>query len=1222
MPADEGVAAGKWDGTVRSEGSNAWVPDGLSVWELSVDKSPNVKADDDYGKRHTTPDGSPVADATYVELIVRHWNDRTDWAKGRRDEKKWRDVRAYGLDDVQAWLETAPVTWAWFSEQVGLNPYGQRTASTWWNAWSQQTSPTATPELVLAGRAEIVAAIERLISKPGTTTLEGASLDEVCAVLAAIAVYAESMGDSRIVSRLIFVDEQSAWRQLLESPQPLILIPLDPEFARQVPTDTPHTVLVPISGPARADMKLPPLDAHGVATALQAAGMTDARKAEDLGRLARRSLTALRRNLANNSALHRPPWATSPVPRHVRATLLAGGWSAATDGDKSIIEALSGDSYDSFSEKAAALSVGSDPLLARLGASWNLVSPFDTWLLLAEQLTADDMSRFQAAVMNVLGEQDPALDLPEDQRWRATFEGKVRAFSPVLRRALAASVALLGVHGAAISFGGGGSGTDWANSLVRSILQRANADAQGRVWASISDLLPFLAEGGPDAFLDAVNVGLSSDNPTLATMFTDKSDRGPFAATSPHVGLLWALEALAWSPTHFGAVIDALARLDEVDPGGRLGNRPFGSLAAIFRPWHPETSVNAARRLRVIERLRKRHNTVAWKLMMSVLPSHMGEIHSATNEPKYQDWKQAQYPVSQAEYFSFISDIVQDCVNEAGTDGTRWRELLEHYSELAPNDREHILAGLTTIVDADSLSAEDRVLLWNYLRDMVAMHREYSEAKWALPSAALATLDGVVQRLQPRDAYNQHEWLFQDHLPTLDDIPRRENHQEYQQLLSERRRDAIAAIEQEGGLRRVQELAKSVEVSAAVGTALAEACPTYDDELLESTVSAEAVEVELAAQYYGRRFRQGGWTWLENFLKNHPEATDLQRARLLLVTTDFPKAWEVADQHGGDVPELFWRNFSPYGLGSNLDNKELIADRLMHVGRNATALHFIRIYFDAAPEGDPALAELIAKGLDGIVASGGDKELLVLRQYDFAEFFEILEKAESSLGRDRVARLEWNCLPALGHEPRVHALEALMAENPEFFVEVVRAVYSPEAADSSDTSEGQRQRQDAMARNGYSLLSSWKHPPGLVNDAIVPEQLKAWFDAVMELLTESDRVGAAQTHIGQVLAFAPPDSDGVWPPEVVREFLEEVRSDKLENGLLIAILNQRGVTSRGLEEGGEQEEKLADKYQSQAEQFADQWPRTSALLRAIAGTYDADARRNEESAERFRRGLE
>ena len=45
-------------------------------------------------------------------------------------------------------------------------------------------------------------------------------------------------------------------------------------------------------------------------------------------------------------------------------------------------------------------------------------------------------------------------------------------------------------------------------------------------------------------------------------------------------------------------------------------------------------------------------------------------------------------------------------------------------------------------------------------------------------------------------------------------------------------------------------------------------------------------------------------------------------------------------------------------------------------------------------------------------------------------------------------------------------------------------------------------------------------------------------------------------------------------------------------------------------------------YRRQADQFADEWPRTASVLRIVADNYEAMARREDSRAERFRRGLE
>lgn len=146
FPADEGTAVGGWDGIARASGSSPFVPAGLSLWELSVGRrSTNRKADADYEKRLSTPDGSPTAEASYRAVALRRWADRRKWSAAKTRDRRWRDVGAYGIDDLEAWLETGPVTHAWISERIGLKPYGMQTADAWWSAWQARPSPLCQP---------------------------------------------------------------------------------------------------------------------------------------------------------------------------------------------------------------------------------------------------------------------------------------------------------------------------------------------------------------------------------------------------------------------------------------------------------------------------------------------------------------------------------------------------------------------------------------------------------------------------------------------------------------------------------------------------------------------------------------------------------------------------------------------------------------------------------------------------------------------------------------------------------------------------------------------------------------------------------------------------------------------------------------------------------------------------------------------------------------------
>ena len=80
-------------------------------------------------------------------------------------------------------------------------------------------------------------------------------------------------------------------------------------------------------------------------------------------------------------------------------------------------------------------------------------------------------------------------------------------------------------------------------------------------------------------------------------------------------------------------MIDLLARLAEIDPGGRMRNRPLSSLATIFCPQHPGISLPAQRHMAVIDAMRQRHPGIAWRLMIALLPAQIA-LCDRTPEPR------------------------------------------------------------------------------------------------------------------------------------------------------------------------------------------------------------------------------------------------------------------------------------------------------------------------------------------------------------------------------------------------------------------------------------------------------------------------------------------------------------------------------------------------------------------------------------------------------------
>jgi hypothetical protein len=93
--------------------------------------------------------------------------------------------------------------------------------------------------------------------------------------------------------------------------------------------------------------------------------------------------------------------------------------------------------------------------------------------------------------------------------------------------------------------------------------------------------------------------------------------------------------------------------------------------------------------------------------------------------------------------------------------------------------------------------------------------------------------------------------------------------------------------------------------------------------------------------------------------------------------------------------------------------------------------------------------------------------------------------------------------------------------------------------------------------------------------------------------------------------------DGSWPHEAVREVIEEIGSDDLDQGIETGVYNSRGVVSRDPATGGAGERALAVRYAGYAAAVSSRWPRTAAVLRSIAEMYQRDGRREDLEAEVF-----
>ncbi len=1207
--SDEGVQLPGWDGIVVNTEATPFVPGGVSAWELTVSVGAGQKAQADYDKRSADPNGLRAEETTFVFVTAHRWAQKDQWARERKAEDRWHDVRAYDADDLATWLSQAPAVESWFARLIGKRPPGTVDLEGFWEAWSHGTRPPISGELITAGRADACSRVrEWLGGSEVIQRIRAETREEAIAFFSAVAHSLEETIRHRILASVVVVRTEDALKDLALSDPPLTLVlDLDsPDVGAAVARG--HRVVLPLGRETavRSDvLDLPPLDAEEAARILEGGGLPENR-ARRLGTLARRSLTAFRRKLALAPEAQHPTWATPESGPELAPLILAGSWDGAREADREILVELSGaGSYEELQRRLVSWSERPDPPLRRVGETWYVTSSEDAWQLLARYLTRDALERFQRVATAVLSCPDPQFELPPDERYMAAVRGKTPRYSEHIVRGLAETLAVIATSDGPSQVGGMRP-NDLVRAVVRDVLEKANED--WRVWASLSSfaVLQMLAEGAPDEFLAAVERGLRGDDPVLSRLFTDQG-AGIFTS-SPHPGLLRALEVLAWSPDHLTYVVTPLGKLATVDPGGNLANRPRNTLRAIFLPWYPQTGAPADRRLAALDSLRRGHPEVAWDVVVGLLPQGHDVPHTPAR-PRYRTWAaETKSQVTVVADWTFVSDIVSRLLEDAEGNGSRWAQLIEAAPHLSPELRREVVERLRQIA-AVSMPEDDRAAIWHALRRVVSRHRSYRDAEWVLPVTDVDELANVMARFEPRDPRDRFAWLFGHH----PDLPEglAADWRAHQAEVERQRVEAIRDVYAAGGLGAVLELAGGIELQFELGRALAAVGMVRDEEnqVLGHLASADPALARLALGFAVGRVAKEGTAWARDKLTTVGAAwSPEQQAELLLALPAEPATWDLAAACGRDVESRYWTGLSPYGIGEEHASRAMRA--FIDHGNATAAIHLAGGWEDAP-------GPLVAEALERYLGTAGSTPIDGELGHWIGELLDRLQAA-SDVDRSRVARLEWAYLPLLRFDREPKVLQERLAHDPEFFVELVSLAFRGEGEEPRELAEDEK----ARARRAWELLQSWRTCPGDRGGGDIDAgALFEWVEPARELLQDKRRGAIGDEIIGQMLSGSPPGPDGAWPHPAVRDLVEKLASDDLERGIAIGRFNSRGVVTKALDKGGTQERALADRYEKDAAAVADLWPRTGALLRRMAESYRADAAREDERAQR-RRELE
>jgi hypothetical protein len=337
---------------------------------------------------------------------------------------------------------------------------------------------------------------------------------------------------------------------------------------------------------------------------------------------------------------------------------------------------------------------------------------------------------------------------------------------------------------------------------------------------------------------------------------------------------------------------------------------------------------------------------------------------------------------------------------------------------------------------------------------------------------------------------------------------------------------------------------------------------------------------------------------------------------LLVILPGDRRLWERISDFGAAVETLYWGRMRallpPNSPGADF---EFLATKLMANGRAHDAVLLLVHGKDIVRSS--LLAEALETAANQSRPQNPAEHQPTMFQYYVEELLQRLDQA-GDIPDDRIALIEWRYLPVLIHSRRTTlTLHKAMAQQPELFVMVLRALYKPDPESGFvDAPAEDNGNAEAMATRAHDLLRSWHVVPGSAGSNVNAAELEGWIEKTRRLCQEIGRVSTCDHCIGQMLAHAPAAANGVWPAVPVREVIKITRSHYLDRGVVQGLCNKRGATWRDPSAGGEPERALAAQYRSWAHSMDLEWPRTSAILEQVARFYDGIGRSRDDDTER------
>jgi V8-like Glu-specific endopeptidase len=891
-----------------------------------------------------------------------------------------------------------------------------------------------------------------------------------------------------------------------------------------------------------------------------------------------------------------PVWCREQSNSFVVA-LLCGKWTEC-QGDKNIIQELSGKSYDEFMRDLLPFMKGGEPFvigLVHFGTSvYQLANSEIAWEYLEERIDKTIWDKFIKLSFEVITKLDPIFEKPFEEHYRASFNTEKPENSNLLKYGMIRSMTFRGIY----------RKTECQyhiDKTVGDILRTINSVQR---WGYISQFFTELCEASPKALIERLEHELNSPSGLLELF--EAGSNNTFTGRHYYTNILWAIEQLLLYKEYVVRAVQWLFAIDAKNLKYSMTNSPKSTLQDVFCSWFNISVLTTTDKITLAQYAVGKYEN-GWELIFNELPGQHQTIFGSGNSPHYREVDEKEILTHKA-VATIYKAYAQLCINNIKGDLEKWIKIINVFS-IFPNEMiDDLLNKLGS--ELNEMDDPNKGIIKDKLRSEIYRHRYFSTAGWSMDAETLEKIEKVCMSINFTIKEYDYIYLFKGKfdMPILHPIPYNNGKENENEILKNK--------EIEEGIKRfrrnkldlvflIKLIDKEGYTNLGVYIAKYYTDGNFDNAIYGKLLNIKDIE-SVILSYVNYIYRNGDNSVIEKaklLSKKYNGKDDLYVAILSIEDLNYDNHPAIMDEDES-IKQLYWsQRMGRFQISNDKNTLKWVLHEFKKYNNYVSYIDCLYGSLKIHTSEEVLQYMIDLKKFEGIQLNDQ------MADYYLKEIMKSIEtKFEIGSEKDsEIASLEMFMFNIMEWR-EMKRLQKAFKTNPYEYAQIIDIVYLHEGEDRSKKTK----EKDTIIQNYYNFYQKALFCPCEDNGNIDLEELKTWVEMFRNQLIKQCQLNLLGHSLGRLFAYSPIGKDGHYPHESVRLIIEELSDDDLRKSYIIEECNKRGVYTPN---AGIEEKEKALQYKEKAEGIRILYPESAKIYDELYKCYQQKSEVERRAAE-------